>query len=258
MAFNGKALDQLENFTEIQFPKVIKDILILTGFDDFYTLCMINEETLKSIENEVQEELNKSDAIIKGSIYQKFFKNKIPFKFLLGHKVAILNIPKDIERLKNSQELEKKSIEDLNIYKESLFLKIDKFIASKKYPKTFKREHIKRLSAKKNVVKCFVQCASCKREIICSFDSCLRVSNFYKHLNSHNEKKTQNTAQSNSAKNNPSATATTTDTSSDNISPIICSGILIERAGKSSADKIDQILGSLAIQNSSEASSEAL
>lgn len=191
MALNGKALDQLEKFTEIQFPKVIKDILILTGFDDFYTLCMINEETLKSIENEVQEELIKSDAIIKGSVYQKFSKNNIPFKFLLGHKVAILNIPKDIERLKNSNELENKSIEDLNNYKESLFQKIDKFIATKKYPKTFKREHIKRLSAKKIIVKCFVQCVSCQTEIICSFDTCWRVSNFYKHLNSHYEKKTK-------------------------------------------------------------------
>lgn len=60
-----------------------------------------------------------------------------------------MNIPKDIERLKNSKELEKQSIENLKNYKESLFQKIDKFIAVKKYQKTFKREHIKQLGAKK-------------------------------------------------------------------------------------------------------------
>lgn len=54
-----------------------------------------------------------------------------PFSFLIGHKVVILSIPKDIERYKQAQE-KSKTINDLDALKPNLIKKLKIHMQKKK------------------------------------------------------------------------------------------------------------------------------
>lgn len=75
-----------------ELPDCIHKILKETGFDSEDALLELNDISISIIEEFVQQDR----IILKESIYE----NREPFKFLPGHRVLLLAIPKKINNLK--------------------------------------------------------------------------------------------------------------------------------------------------------------
>lgn len=79
------------------FPKCVKNILILTGFEKVASLQNITESIIKDIEQHInlnRELLNDIDI---DCCFSDAYKNNRPFVFMPGHKAIILAIPAMME-----------------------------------------------------------------------------------------------------------------------------------------------------------------
>lgn len=77
---------RLESNIGYRIPKVIKDILDSTGFDNEVSLLSLNKDIIKEIEKSVKE----NPIIVKKSVYETIAKD---FEFNLGHRTLLLRIP---------------------------------------------------------------------------------------------------------------------------------------------------------------------
>lgn len=189
-----KLWNSFEHFHGFTFPSELKNILNICGFDSEFSLEEINEETIKQIEQNVNENLivNNLDTIsaLKGSIYEQ---KPLPFHFLLGQKFFILNIPEKIEQLnKNMNKNEKIIPEEPQKFspeylKESLIQKLKTYADKKKLNFEIKSDHIKKFSVSNKIANCRVRCCFCEIETPCNLDGYWRISNLIKHIRGHTE-----------------------------------------------------------------------
>lgn len=178
----GPIYTRLENFNKTKYPYLIKKILKSTGYDSEYSLKTICEKSIETIEKTINENRARFNDILEKTVYDK----TIPFSFLLGHKVVILSIPKDIERYKQSLEQSKTVVvNDLDALKPKLLKIIKNHMQKKKlfFPTT--SADITNLSNRKKGAKCVVQCTYCNKKIPCTYTNNWNASNFLKHLCAH-------------------------------------------------------------------------
>lgn len=183
---SGVIFTRLEKSNNSKYPKFIKDILMRTAFDSAASLKTLNKSCIENIEKFVHE----NKELVKDTVYvdeEGNLKN-IPFKFMIGHESLLLNIPKDLEvYLSKKNTVEKKretpAFDDL---RSTFKNKLQKYLNKKHINLTFGEDLgedlAKHFSKKNNRVKCIAQCPFCEARFPCVYDSCWRVSNYFKHI----------------------------------------------------------------------------
>lgn len=109
-SFKGLIFTRLEKSNNSTYPKFLKNILIHTGFNSYAALSIIDKNSIESIETYIKDNFDESKILLKDTLYldSNGNLNKTPFKFLLGHRSLILNLPKDLNEY-FSKKLEKAS-----------------------------------------------------------------------------------------------------------------------------------------------------
>lgn len=151
----------------------INKIIIEAGFDCISALANIDQNSIKLIE----EHVNENKGILKGTVY----KNSVNFKLKPGHKAIILGIP---NALKN-YELKNKKIRvcplDEETLKKKLVEKLTKFAEKFSYDLIFNVELISEFFKDK----CRFKCPLCSTKIKCVYTHYWLISNLEKHIKSH-------------------------------------------------------------------------
>lgn len=114
-----------------------------------------------------------------------------PFKFLLGHKSLILQLPVDVEEYLSLKKVKKSEIPAIKDLKDLLIQKINNFAETNKIEVRVKAEDFNNFTQNKNIIKCDAKCPFCLNKISCSYYSCWKLSNFNKHLLSCKQKATK-------------------------------------------------------------------
>lgn len=109
-SFKGLIFTRLEKSNNSKYPKFLKNILIHTGFNSAAALRIIDKNSIESIETYINDNFDESKILLEDTLYldSNGNLNKTPFKFLLGHRSLILNLPKDLNE-HFSKKLEKAS-----------------------------------------------------------------------------------------------------------------------------------------------------
>lgn len=179
-----------------KFPEEIKAILDITGFDIELSLKGINEKTVESIEQIVNENIvannTETVAALKGSTYEG---KPLPFRFLLGHKILILSLPDKIASIKKKSGKSKNSheqntsdelqVRDPEDHKKILLVKLKTYAKNHNLNFEIKESNITKLNQINRVTKCVVECCFCKRKIPCQFDTHWQISNLTNHIRTH-------------------------------------------------------------------------
>lgn len=210
-----KLWNRIERKLKHKFPKEIKSILSVSGFDCELSLKEINEKTIKKIEQFVTENIAANKLEIIEALKDTPYEGKaLPFQFLFGHKLLISSLPEKIDKInekrvrKNQNPIE---IRDPEEQKKNLLLKLKKYAEKFHLNFVIQENDIKRFVQQDLEDKCVVKCPFCVREIPCTYNSHWQISNLTKHINTHSESRNQSASQSkdqNSAGNssaNPSA-----------------------------------------------------
>lgn len=199
-----KLWNSLENSIGYKYPEEIKTILNICGFDSELSLKEINESTIKSIEEIINRSVAQNTVEIVSALSKSACKDKpLPFEFLLGHKLLILNIPKTIDSIKENKT--RKSVKSLenNLSKElhetenssenppsidelkrSLLLKFAAYAKKSNLKFEIKENHITKFSRTNNVIHCAVQCCFCNVKRSCKFVTHWEISNITQHIRS--------------------------------------------------------------------------
>lgn len=181
---------RIENFNGNKYPKYIKNILIHCGFENEISLGTINEESIEDIEKIINQNIN----LLRGTCYVNTNGTLIstPFRFLLGHRALILNIPKTIQDFTENKKKKKTGRdgdngEQLNIenLKESLLLRLENYKKKKNLKFSVTKEHLIKCTLNGNRAKIYVKCVYCDINVPCTFDNAWSISNFTKHIVMH-------------------------------------------------------------------------
>lgn len=103
-----KFWNDFEKFLGSSYPKFIKNILFDSGFDNKSSLLLIDEKSIKDIE----EYVSKNRYLLKKKSYEKNLeKNTDKVEFFIGHKVLLTNIPKYVKQFEeeSARKLEEKN-----------------------------------------------------------------------------------------------------------------------------------------------------
>lgn len=185
---SGSIFNKLEKFTGIKYPQFIKDILLNNGFDWEYALLGITEKEIEKLEADV----NENKHLIKDTIYET---KEGTFKFLIGHRIVLLNIPQTLNAYKNKNQrknLEKNKSSEIALNKNEILMKlltkIKNYFLIKKIECEFSIENnITEVAVNENSIKCRVKCIKCDVKIPCTFVNHWKISNYTKHVIEHNE-----------------------------------------------------------------------
>lgn len=192
---------RLETNIGYRFPKVIKDILNSTGFDNEVTLLSLNQDVIKEIEKSVKE----NPTIVEKTIYKDIAKD---FEFNLGHKTLLLSIPEFLakhskkkspkKKLNSKESSGEQSIDETNTPKLAPHIEVDpetlkKDLISKikNYEKNNKIEfsleaiHFNKVSLLDRKYRCTVTCPVCGVQLLCIKLVSWKFSNLVKHLRAH-------------------------------------------------------------------------
>lgn len=175
-------IKELENFTHDHFPKFILNVLIKCGFDNKNSIKLINEESIKILETYVNENKN----ILKNTNY----KSNIEFKFAIGHKLLLLNLPQYLENYEKSlseskKQSNKKDIENISPLelKKDLLNKLQNYTEKFKFDFIVSDQLIEELDkSDSGVFKCRVKCCICGKSFACLYKKNWCISNFTNHI----------------------------------------------------------------------------
>lgn len=191
-----KLWSKLESFSGHKYPKEIKYILNICGFDSELSLKEIKEQTIESIEEIVNNNLSQNNSELIEALKDSSYEGKpLPFKFLLGHKLLILSIPQNINSIaknKNRKKFENTQKDSEKIIKPDelknlLLVRLADYARKQKLIFEIKEEHIKKFSKIEKIVRCAVKCCYCDAERTCTFVTFWEISNITKHLKGHPE-----------------------------------------------------------------------
>lgn len=216
-----------EKFHNCKYPKFIKDILAFSGIDQA-TLADINEKTIDEIEKIINTSINENElenktvlkSVFKNSPYEKTLNNSENFKFLIGHRLLLINLPPKFKLYQvnktEKKELEKSKYKQLKAlvnvgldvgssneiekpdHLKKLLLKLLNNCASTKANKKYciTQNQVKKFATKGGQAYCVVECPFCGIKIPCSFVSNWRVGNFNNHVLEHVRLQLENSANS--------------------------------------------------------------
>lgn len=158
----------------------LEKIIFESGFDSEYALTTLNPETIKTIE----EFINENKNVLKGTVYESVIESNSVFKLKPGHKAAILSLPKALTdyEAKINKNFVSSTEEKL---KQSLLKKITKFARKCSFEINFGVSSIFEFQQRNEVYKCRLKCPLCNILIRCEHKKYWLVSNFEKHLKNH-------------------------------------------------------------------------
>lgn len=192
----GSIFKKLEKFVGFKYPTFIKEILLNTGFDCEHAIKTIDENTIPIIEKKVELD---HPNLLEGTIYEPKLENHLPFKFLIGHRALILEIPLTLDKyLKKKSEKKPRSEIQPEIQPENLKVllinTIKTHLNNKKINCDFNIENVCDISQKENRFRCLVKCVFCEVKTPCIFDKHWKISNYSKHVCGHTSEKTRGLA----------------------------------------------------------------
>lgn len=186
---SARVFNRIESFDNCKYPKFIKEILTECGFETEASLQIINEQSITEVENLI----NNSESLrkkLEATIYVKKdgTLKTIPFKFLLGHKLLILQIASTVSRYniakKTNQKTKTRALDTKN-WQESLLNKFESYIKTKKLQYSVKANLFEASTITQNSAKVNVKCVQCDIVIPCTFKNYWNISNYVKHVATH-------------------------------------------------------------------------
>lgn len=191
--------NKYENLLGARFPKELKFILNICGFDTELSIAHLNNKIIEEIENIVNENITNNNvdliSVLKNTLYEK---KSLPFRFLLGHKLLLLSLPEQITLKKRNSEIKKtkkireeKPILSAEEHKKKLFLRLKNYANKYDLNFTIDQNNIKKFSVLNKIAQCVVKCCFCEVEIPCTFVSYWHISNFIRHIRGHLQNSTQ-------------------------------------------------------------------
>lgn len=96
----------METFTHEKYPPCVKRLLVAAGYNKFVALAQISEDKLRTVE----EHINNNRGLIfrMKCCYSNEYRQQETFRFLPGHRAAILAIGQHIEQMKKDSKLKSK------------------------------------------------------------------------------------------------------------------------------------------------------
>lgn len=183
----------IEHFHKIKYPPFLKKNLNTCGFESEASLGIICEQSIAEIEQIV----NSKKELLEGTIYLKEdgSLHSEPFKFLIGHRLLILSIPKSFSEYKDNKEKNKKLNLKINSpispeqLKASLLERLQNYKKSNNWKLTLTLDNLKKCVLYKinsqNRAKVQVKCVYCDTQVPCTFNEKWSISNYIKHIASH-------------------------------------------------------------------------
>lgn len=173
--------NKLKKIVGRNLPRGLDKIIIESGFDCESILATIDQNSIKSIEDYVNENKN----ILEGTVYQ----NQLNFRLKPGHKSFILSLPKAL------LEHEKKSKKNRVCYSEntekqlkgSLLKKITNFAKKFSFTLDYNEQLIIDFQQTNESVECRLECPICFTPIKCEKKKYWLISNLERHLKKHFE-----------------------------------------------------------------------
>lgn len=188
-----KFLRNFNKFLGKSYPNFIKNILFSSGFDNKNSLELIDEESIKNIE----EYVNKNRYHLKKTSYEKTLNKTDKFEFSIGHKVLLTNIPKYVEKFENEslKKLQDKKKEgsleesdaslDPSALRKTLLEKLQNYSTSSKLNFKISEENIENLENKNQRITCKVHCPFCSKKYLILFKHNWKISNITVHIRKH-------------------------------------------------------------------------
>lgn len=162
----------LETFNQAKYPKCIKQILILSGYDNYISLRAIDEEKLFELEQYVNQNRSILDDL--RCCFTEIYRNQETFSFVLGHKAIILSIPEQIKAVlakskktrsrkpKSLEQLQKLLINQLNNYPSKIGFTIPNGSISELNIKNMQSE---KTDDGATIIQCEFSCPFCTKSI---------------------------------------------------------------------------------------------
>lgn len=189
----GNVFNRLEKFLKNKYPQFIKNILISCGFESEASLKTINEQSIELIENYV----NRKKELLEGTNYinEDGSLTSDPFKFLIGHKLLLLSIPQTIVEYTSEKRNKKKNLPTTVINPEtvtsSLLTRFQNYQKTNFLKNPITIDHLKEFTLNENRAKVLVKCIQCDLEVPCTFNKNWSISNYIKHVRTHDSKTSQ-------------------------------------------------------------------
>lgn len=200
--------NRIERNLKSKFPKELKAILNITGFDSELSLKQIDEKAIKSIEQFVNENIASNNLEVLSALKGSTYENKsLPFHFLLGHKLLILSIPTKVDLIEGNKtkrrnrlddDSEESEIRSPEEHKKLLLLKLKKYAENHALNFEFNESNITKIQQLNKKTKCVLKCCFCERKIPCTFVNYWEISNLIKHIRDHFENSKENSNQNSS------------------------------------------------------------
>lgn len=190
-----KAWTDIERFAGSKYPICIKRILILSGYDNLVSLRAINEDSVLKLEEHINKNRNTLDEL--ECCFSELYKKQDVFEFIPGHRMAILDIPRQIDQMQSKKmerslgrnrkkrsvaELQKMLIAQLNGYSSKAGYKLPEDVISELNIVNVQSDE---QSDGSLIVKCDFTCPFCTKHIKVSFKNFWWASNATKHLKTH-------------------------------------------------------------------------
>lgn len=162
--------NQLKKIVGRSFPRGIGRILVESGFDCTLAIALVNQSSIKVIEEYVNEHKN----ILNGTAYE----NSPNFKLKPGHKAIILGLPQALIDYEQKKQKIRVCPFDEEKLKQKLVEKITKFAQKFSYDLIFGVELISEFFENK----CRFECPVCFTTIKCEYIRYWLISNLEKHI----------------------------------------------------------------------------
>lgn len=169
---------QLRKIVGSSLPRGISNILIESGYDTQSTLETIDKNSVKAIEDYV----NENRILLKNTVYESLIDSDTIFKFKPGHRAVILSLPTAIQNRDSNEKVANFNVEDL---KQSLVKKLSNFATNQFFELHFDVLLIHEFHQVKGSYKCRFECPLCTRKIKCEYKTYWLVSNLENHLKKH-------------------------------------------------------------------------
>lgn len=170
----------LKSIVGRSLPKGIGKILIESGFDTESSLATIDHNSVKSIEDFV----NENRALLKDTVYENSIEDDLLFKFKPGHKSLIVSLPNALKVYESRNKIGDRTLNEEDL-KQLLVKKITNFAAKSLLDLNFGVECIVEFQQLNGIYKCRFECPLCLKKIRCQYKKYWLISNLEKHIKNH-------------------------------------------------------------------------
>lgn len=187
----------MERFSGTPLPPCVKTILKFAAYDSASSLVQLNSQLIVDIENFIND-TDKSVIEQLSCCNAERYKEQVVFRFLPGHKCAILALPSVINRMSGSKKkstvaefkklLTQAELEDMLLTK--LHNNVEHIKSNgANLLGTFEQSHLSDtktiISDNSMIAKCTVKCFLCMKSISATFNGSWTTHNIIRHVKMH-------------------------------------------------------------------------